>query len=251
VGLRRAVADRFRLVVLFWCAWRLPVPARGPFIRAAVGVAVVIGGALALAGGLALRGPGLTAVVVAGLFAACLCAAIAHEEHGGNLRSSVAAGAQAGAWTVAGLLAVAGTAGLAGGVIAALVAGTAVMGGAAYWLVRASRAERAAAAAAQTQARPRPTGTVSALHPTDMRTPVPQLSTRALGQEWVRTSAVLAGRLDPSARAALVLRRQEALDELERRDPVGFARWMLAGPVPGSDPADYVQGDRTAGTDAA
>jgi hypothetical protein len=243
------VADRFRLVVLFWCAWRLPVPARGPFIRAAVGVAVVIGGALALAGGLALRGPGLTAVVVAGLFAACLCAAIAHEEHGGNLRSSVAAGAHAGAWTVAALLAVAGTAGLAGGVIAALLAGTAVMGAAAYWLVRASRAERAAAAAAKAQ--PQLSGTVSTLRPADMLTPVPQLSTRALGQEWVRTSAVLAGRLDPSVRAALVLRRQEALDELELRDPVGFARWILAGPVLGSDPADFVQGDRTAGTDAA
>jgi hypothetical protein len=80
--------------------------------------------------------------------------------------------------------------------------------------------------------------------------PVPQLSTRALGQEWVRTSAVLAGRLDPAMRAALVRRREEALDELELRDPVGFARWLLDGPVPGSDPADYVR-DRTAGTDAA
>jgi hypothetical protein len=80
---------------------------------------------------------------------------------------------------------------------------------------------------------------------------VPQLSTRALGQEWVRTSGVLAGRLDPAVRAALVRRRQEALDELELRDPDGFARWLIAGPVPGSDPAEYVRRDRTAGTDAA
>ena len=95
------------------------MPARGPLVRTIVVVAAVLGGALALAGGLALRGAGLTAVAVAGLFAACLCAAIAHEEHDGNLRSSLAAAAQGAAWTVAVLLAVAGTAGLAGGVVVA------------------------------------------------------------------------------------------------------------------------------------
>jgi hypothetical protein len=83
------------------------VPARGPVVRALVVLAAVVGGGLALAGGLALRGPGLVAVCVAALFTACLCAAIAHEEHGGNVRASVAAGAQAAAWTVVVLLAVA------------------------------------------------------------------------------------------------------------------------------------------------
>jgi hypothetical protein len=212
-------------------------------------LAAVVGGALALAGGLALRGPGLVAVCVAGLFAACLCAAIAHEEHGGNVRASLAAGAQAAAWTVAVLLAVAGTAGVAGGVIAALVAGTAVMGGAGYWVVRSARAERAAGATAQA-VRPG-AAPVATLRPAELLSPVPQLSTRALGQEWLRTSTLLAGRLDPAVRAALVRRRQEVLDELELRDPVGFSRWLGGGPVPGSDPADYVQGDRIAGTDAA
>jgi len=48
-----------------------------------------------------------------------------------------------------------------------------------------------------------------------------------------------------------VRRREEVLDELEVRDPGGFSRWLGGGPVPGSDPADYVQGDRIAGTDAA
>jgi hypothetical protein len=69
--------------------------------------------------------------------------------------------------------------------------------------------------------------------------PVAALSTRALGQEWVRTTAALAGRLSPAARASLVGRREEALDELERRDSDGFARWLVAGP--GSDPADFVR----------
>jgi hypothetical protein len=212
-------------------------------------LAAAVGGALALAGGLALRGPGLIAVCVAGLFTACLCAAIAHEEHGGNGRVSVAAGAQGAAWTVAGLLAVAGTAGLAGGVIAALVAGTAVIGGVVYLMVRSARAQRAAAATVTGV--PPTTARVATLHPAELLSPVPQLSTRALGQEWLRTSALLDGRLDPAVRAALVRRRQEGLDELELRDPDGFNRWLGGGPVPGSDPADYVQGDRTAGTDAA
>ena len=80
------------------------------------------------------------------------------------------------------------------------------------------------------------------------RRPVPvscrwqTLTTRALGDEWLRTTAALTGRLTPAARAALVTRREEALDELERRDPDGFDRWLAAGPVRGSDPADFVRG---------
>ena len=51
-------------------------------------------------------------------------------------------------------------------------------------------------------------------------------------------------------------RREEALDELERRDPAGFARWLAAGPTLASDPAGYVhggplRGDPAADTDAA
>lgn len=225
------------------------MPTRGPLFRSVVVLGAIVGGALALTGALALRGSGLTAVAVAGLFAACLCAAIAHEEHDGDLRSSLAAGAQGAAWTVAALLAVAGTAGVAGGVIAAVLAGTAVMAGAAVWLVRAARAERTAAARAQ--AAPRSPGRPAPIRPEELLTPVPQLSTRALGQEWLRTSALLESRIDPAVRASLVRRRQETLDELELRDPDGFTRWLLAGPVSGSDPADYVQRDRTAGTDAA
>jgi hypothetical protein len=72
--------------------------------------------------------------------------------------------------------------------------------------------------------------------------PVETLSTAALGAEWLRTTAALAGPLDPTARQSLVGRREEALDELESRDPVGFARWLAAGSTRGSDPADYVRG---------
>ena len=225
------------------------MPVRGPVVRALVVLAAVVGGGLALAGGLALRATGLVAVCVAGLFAACLCAAIAHEEHGRNVRAAAAAGAQAAAWTVALLLAVAGTSALAGGVIAALLVGTAVVGGAAFWVVRQAGAKRAAGPKAK--AVPASAPRVATLRPAELLSPVPQLSTRALGQEWLRTSTLLTGRLDPAVRAALVRRREEVLDELEVRDPDGFSRWLGGGPVPGSDPADYVQGDRIAGTDAA
>jgi hypothetical protein len=84
---------------------------------------------------------------------------------------------------------------------------------------------------------------------------VSSLPTSALGHEWLRTTAALAGRLDPATRQEIVRRRQEALDELEHRDPAGFARWLAAGPAPGSDPAQFVRGnvrgDQAAGTDAA
>ena len=88
-----------------------------------------------------------------------------------------------------------------------------------------------------------PAGPSPALPVGDRRMrPVAALSTRALGDEWVRTTAALAGRLSPAARAALVRRREETLDELELRDPEGFAKWLAAGPNSGSDPADYVRG---------
>jgi hypothetical protein len=73
----------------------------------------------------------------------------------------------------------------------------------------------------------------------------------ALGGAWVPTTAALAGRLEPAARQEIVRRRAEALDELERRDPSGFARWLTVERGLSSDPADFVRGDRTMGTDAA
>ena len=81
--------------------------------------------------------------------------------------------------------------------------------------------------------------------------PVSALSTEALGQEWVRTTTALSGPLDARTREAIVVRRQQTLDELERRDPDGFARWLAAGPVPGSDPADWLRTDSAGSPEAA
>lgn len=46
---------------------------------------------------------------------------------------------------------------------------------------------------------------------------------------------------DIARQARLVSVRQGYLDELERRDPAGFQRWLYAGARPASDPSRYVK----------
>lgn len=74
-------------------------------------------------------------------------------------------------------------------------------------------------------------------------TPVADLSTGALGREWLRTAGALGAELEPGTRQHVVRRRQDTLDELERRDPAGFARWLADGARVDSDPATWVRGD--------
>jgi hypothetical protein len=196
---------------------------------------------------------------------------MARDSPAGTTRSTVESAIQAAAWTAGALLALSGTATLAGGAVAALLAGGCVIAALAVWLVRAGRpGPRAAGTVHRGSVGPLggdPGGTVrsapapatSAAGRTDpamagtarLLPPVSGLTTRALGREWVRTTAALAGRMEPAARQSIVGRRQETLDELEQRDPVGFARWLATGPEPGSDPADYLQDEPAAGTDAA
>jgi hypothetical protein len=47
----------------------------------------------------------------------------------------------------------------------------------------------------------------------------------------MRTTATLGGRLTSADRAALVRRREETLDEQERRDAVGFTPWLATEPT--------------------
>ena len=73
---------------------------------------------------------------------------------------------------------------------------------------------------------------------------VPDITSPEVFTENIRReTAALAETREPVARQRLVRRRQEALDELERRDPEGFARWLSAGATVDSDPAEYVSGD--------
>jgi hypothetical protein len=225
---------------------------RGPFAKPVIGIAAVAAGALAVAGGLELRGPGLIAVAVAGALAGCLAMGIAREAPGTDRRSAMDAAVQTAGWTVGALLVLSGTALVLGGVAAALAGVVLVIGLVLYALVRVARANRVAGLTAAAPDGTPPAAQVVRLSPAaEAAGPVRDLSTRDLGREWLRTGRLLSGGLRPADRVAVVRRRQEALDELELRDPAGFARWLAAGPGASSDPADYVHGDWTAGTDAA
>jgi hypothetical protein len=236
------------------------VSTRGPFVRVLLGAGVVLAALLALIGGVAMRGSGLIAVLLAGAVAACLGAGVARETSGTRGTTPPEAAVQAAAWTVGSLLVLSGTAALGGGLAAVLTGAAAAIVALAVWLVRAPRPGHEVSPHTLTEdlpgARPAttpypaapwhaaPGGRADAGGSARLSAPVTELPTAALGREWLRTTAALAGRLEPAARESIVRRRQEALDELERRDADGFARWLAAGPVPGSDPADFVRGDR-------
>jgi hypothetical protein len=231
------------------------VPTRSPLGRSLLGVGVVLGGAVAVVGGLTLWGPGIVAVGVAGGVSAALAAGVARESPGGNRSAAMDAAWQASAWTMGAILIVAGVATLAGGVVAAILGLTAA-GVALALVVRRMHMKGGSRGRVTPLTRSAAASTPSRTTAGPMRElPVAQLPTSALGSEWLRTTSALAGRLQPAARASIVRRRQETLDELERRDPAGFARWIAAGPAPGSNPAEFVhrdvRGDRAAGTDAA
>lgn len=226
------------------------MPHRPSLPRPVLVAGLTVAGLVAVVGGLALRGPGLVAVAVAGALAACLGWGTAREATGPSARSHTEAAVLAAAWTVGVLLVLTGTSVLAGGVAAALLAGAAAVTALVVWVVRTPKDDAAPVAS--------PTSyDLFATRPAMLRSefsstppPVGALSTEELGREWLESTAALAGRLDPAVRASLVLRRQDALDELERRDPAGFLRWLTTGPVPDRDPSDFVRG-RTAGESAA
>ena len=226
---------------------------RRPLAGMLLGGALLGGAGLAVIGGLTLQGPGLISVGLAATLAGCIAAGVVGETPAHVRGSAIEAAVWVAGWSMASALVVAGVSTVAGVVVAVLV----VMAGAIAFgvtvLLRA-RARRTATGASR-QDRGRPLGDVRRLPvpphpsalpghagPSPLLLPVTGLSTRALGEDWLRTTAALAGHLAPSAREALVTRREEALDELERRDPDGFGRWLAAGPVRGVDPADFVRG---------
>jgi hypothetical protein len=237
---------------------------RGPLPRFLLGLGLLGAGAVAVVGGLSLQGSGPVAIGVAAVLAGCVGAGIARESTHARRRSVPEAALQSAAWTVAALLFLFGL-GVLGGTAAAVVAAAvaATLGGG-YWLMRLGAGEQPGPATgpladvlgAAPSPGPRATGfravrPVSSAPVASALPPVSGMSTRALGREWLMTTAALAARLEPVARQAIVRRREETLDELERRDPGGFARWLAAGPESGSDPAEFVRGERRAGTDAA
>ena len=213
------------------------MPVRPLLARCGLTLLVLPGAVLLAVGGVSLGGAGLGAVALAAVVAAGLGAGIAREgETQVPRRTVVDAAWRAAVGTVTALLLLSGGVVLAGAAVTALAVVSVLGLLLVRWAVRAARADSAASAAASWPGAERP---------------VSAMSVPALGEEWVRSSAELARAEDPAGRQALVRRRQEALDELERRDPAGFGRWLADGATVDSDPAAYVSGDPATGSQAA
>jgi hypothetical protein len=197
---------------------------------------VLCGAVLATASAVVLHGAAPLLVAVAATVAAGTAAAATDK---GRAAAADAAW-KAAAITVTAIVLIAGLGVLAGGAVAAFAGlGSAVV--AAVVLLLRARPVRKAWWKRQGP---------QALWLGRSPVPVSQLPTSALASEWRRTTLALADQLDPRTRQALVQRRQEVLDELERRDPIGFARWLAVGAPPASDPTEFIQDDGANGTDA-
>jgi hypothetical protein len=70
--------------------------------------------------------------------------------------------------------------------------------------------------------------------------PVPALPTPALCWEWRRSYLAVVRASEPAELTRIVALRAAYLDELERRDPTGFRRWLDSGARAASDPGRYL-----------
>jgi len=74
--------------------------------------------------------------------------------------------------------------------------------------------------------------------------PVADLSLDELCTSWRRSYFQLLVSRDATVRRRLVQRRQDYLDEIERRDRPGFLRWLADGARAGGDPGPYLTSRR-------
>ncbi|WP_410625799.1 hypothetical protein [Amycolatopsis sp. cmx-8-4] len=70
--------------------------------------------------------------------------------------------------------------------------------------------------------------------------PVAELSTGDLCTAWRRSYFQLLVARDAATRRSMVERRQDYLDELERRDRRGYVRWLHSGARAGGDPGPFL-----------
>jgi Ca2+/Na+ antiporter len=66
------------------------------------------------------------------------------------------------------------------------------------------------------------------------------LDDRSLCLAWRTTYVALQQALSTPRRLRLVQRRQDLMDELERRNGIGFAAWLASGPRAAGDPSKYI-----------
>jgi hypothetical protein len=93
------------------------------------------------------------------------------------------------------------------------------------------------AAAAPASTPPRPPG--APRRPPDAP-PVRALPTSALCWEWRRSYLAVTRASEPDELTRIAALRAAYLDELERRNPVGFRRWLASGARAASDPGRYL-----------
>ncbi|MGY1751926.1 hypothetical protein [Blastococcus sp. SYSU D01042] len=218
--------------------------------RPALVLAAPFAAALAVAGALVLDGSAVLGLAVLTALVGAGWAGAAWEEFR-EREAALAAGARAAARTAGGLLVLCGAALLVGTAVTLVAAALLAV---AAFVLRRPDPGRAAAAGAPLPAEPEGPVVLSPLHPPApsfrigsagsaraVLPPVRSLSAEALGEEWQRTTAVLDAVPDPGTREAVAARRQAVLDELERRDPAGFARWLAPGTDRASNPAEFVR----------
>lgn len=224
--------------------------------RPALVLAAPFAAVLAVVGALALDGSAVFGLGVAtALVGAAWAGAAWEESRAGDL--ALVAGARAAARTGGGLLVVCGAA-LLVGTATTLIAGALLAVAAVVF--RRPGPGRAAPAGAPLADEPEGPVVLSPLHPAapsfrigaagSPRTvlpPVRVLSSRSLGEEWLRTTALLDASPEPATREAVAARRASVLDELERRDPEGVARWLALGSDRGGNPAEFLSDEPGAG----
>jgi hypothetical protein len=229
----------------------------------AVAAAVVVVVSVLAAAGLLSFGPGtggwlvFTVPAVGALSGALVGRRHPRAPHPERLRWI--AGATGGLATAVVVLVLAGCVALFGG---ALTASTAllVLVGVVVWAVRARRDGRTTAPTAAPPAAPSPDGsaattsaaTTSAAMTSAAMTsaattspeddvPLGALSIEQICLGWQRSYVELHRHPTGSvAWADCGRRRRHYLDELERRDPEGFARWLSAGARAASDPGRFI-----------
>lgn len=85
---------------------------------------------------------------------------------------------------------------------------------------------------------PEPSGPEPIVVPTDL--PVASLTTGELCRLWRVSYLAVAASRDPTTLDHIARTRRHCLDELERRDPAGFRRWIEAGARAAGDPVPYI-----------
>lgn len=181
----------------------------------------------------------LVAIVIATTTAGVAVTAQVHEagprdaaapRHGSRVSAAVRAGTTAAVKTAGALLVAAGIVGLLGTTSAYVILPLlAAAGLRAWWRHDSDRRNLAAGPVAL----PPPVVAAPRIDPAAMS--VPQLC-----RAWDRSCWLLREMPAGSARITMVGSREHLLDELERRDPAGFHRWIHSGASARNDPGRYL-----------